>query len=83
MRQKSPLLVKLGQNIHSLRVRAGLSQEALAHRADLDRTYIGGVERGERNISFLNLCRIAKALSTEPTALLHGIAVNDVEKGLE
>jgi transcriptional regulator with XRE-family HTH domain len=51
-----------GQRVRELRARRGFSQEALAERCDLDRTYIGGVERGERNISLLNIHRIAKAL---------------------
>ena len=52
------------------RVTAGLSQEELALRADLHRTYVGGVERGERNISLLNLLRIARALGVSPADLL-------------
>jgi len=56
------LLIALGKNIRRLRAENGWSQEFLADRADLDRSYMGGVERGERNISTLNLARIAKAL---------------------
>ncbi len=47
--------------LRQFRERAGLSQEALADRAGLHRTYVGGVERGERNVSFLTLARILKA----------------------
>ena len=45
-----------------MRKRGGLSQEQLAFRCGLDRTYVGGVERGERNISIVNIERIARAL---------------------
>ncbi|MDR3700109.1 MAG: helix-turn-helix transcriptional regulator [Candidatus Sulfopaludibacter sp.] len=48
--------------MRDLRKQKGLSQESLALACDLDRTYIGGVERGERNISLLNIYKIAAAL---------------------
>jgi transcriptional regulator with XRE-family HTH domain len=51
-----------------------LSQEALAERADFDRTYVSLLERGERNPSFTNLCRTAAALDTTPSELLKGIS---------
>lgn len=53
---------KFGNRVRELRKLKGLSQEALALECDLDRTYIGGVERGERNISLLNIHKIAHAL---------------------
>jgi len=59
-----------GDHVRELRKANGLSQEELALRADLDRTYIGGVERGERNVSLINICRIAEALSVSPDFLL-------------
>ena len=52
------------------RVELGVSQEELGHRAKLDRTYIGGVERGERNVSLDNIYRIAKALGVAARELL-------------
>jgi transcriptional regulator with XRE-family HTH domain len=52
-----------GKRIRKIRYEKGLSQENLALACDLDRTYIGGVERGERNISLVNIHRIAKALN--------------------
>ena len=52
-----------GERVRNLRKQKGLSQEALALTCNLDRTYIGGVERGERNISLLNIHKIATALS--------------------
>lgn len=74
MKQKTPLLVKLGANIRSLREKKSLSQEQLAFICELDRTYIGGVERGERNISVINLCKLAYSLGVTPSLLLEGVA---------
>jgi transcriptional regulator with XRE-family HTH domain len=63
-------LEQIGNQIRELRIKTGLSQEKLAFACDLDRTYIGSVERGERNISVLNLSKIAKALNVKLTELL-------------
>ena len=54
--------VIFGNRVRLLRKRKGLSQEQLALRCGLDRTYVGGVERGERNVSILNIEKIARAL---------------------
>ena len=51
-----------GQRIREIRTSKNLSQEGLAELCDLDRSYIGGVERGERNVSLVNIHLIAKAL---------------------
>lgn len=61
---------QFGQKLRKLRLAAGLSQEKLALLADLDRTYISGVERGHRNISLINLQRIAVALNLSLSELL-------------
>ena len=63
-------LVKTGEHIRESRIAIGLSQEKLSFESNLDRTYIGSVERGERNISIINLRKIATALKTNPSELL-------------
>jgi transcriptional regulator with XRE-family HTH domain len=55
-------LVVFGATIRRFRKAHGLSQEGLGFAADLDRSYVGGVERGERNVSLVNLVRLSKAL---------------------
>lgn len=60
--QKSPILEAFGQNVRKLRVEQGLSQEQLADHAGLHRTYIGMIERAEKNITLCNIEKIAKAL---------------------
>jgi len=62
--------LRLGLAIRKAREAIGLSQEDLAERAGLHRTYIGSVERGERNISLANIVRIAKALKQPAWRLL-------------
>ncbi|MCK4427777.1 MAG: helix-turn-helix transcriptional regulator [candidate division Zixibacteria bacterium] len=64
------MLKIIGDNIRYYRKKAGLSQEKLAELTGLHRTYIGSVERGERNISALNITKIAYALKVEPHVLL-------------
>lgn len=60
--KKTSTSIRFGENVQRLRKSRGLSQEALADLAELDRSYIGGVERGERNISLNNIKKIADAL---------------------
>ncbi len=64
MTQKSDAVVKasFGQRVRDIRAKRALSQEELAEKCELDRSYIGGVERGERNVSLLNIKKIADAL---------------------
>ncbi|EOX0307874.1 helix-turn-helix domain-containing protein [Escherichia coli] len=56
--------------MYSLRIELKLSQEQVAERAQLDRTYVSSVERGQRNISLLNICKLAAALEVTPESLL-------------
>ncbi len=65
MKKKITILAKIGKQIRSLREDSGLSQEDFAAEAGMDRSYMGGVERGERNLATLNLVRIAKTLNVE------------------
>ena len=65
-----PSLVSLGETIRDLRTRAGLSQEALAHEVGLDRSYVGGIERGEHNLTTMNLLRISRSLGVRVSELL-------------
>jgi transcriptional regulator with XRE-family HTH domain len=58
------LLVKIGNNIRRIRLSKGLSQEALALNSGMDRSYIGGIERGEHNVAVINLEKITIALDT-------------------
>jgi transcriptional regulator with XRE-family HTH domain len=65
-----PVLVALGAEIRRARAGIGLSQEALAVDAGLDRSYMGGIERGEHNITLMNIAKIAGALNVKPSMLL-------------
>ena len=59
-----------GSQVRELRTRRGWSQEQLAHEAGLDRTYVGSVERGERNIALDNIWLLADTLDVSPADLL-------------
>ncbi|MGJ8677760.1 MAG: helix-turn-helix domain-containing protein [Akkermansiaceae bacterium] len=74
MKEKVSALVKLGDNVRRLREIKEISQENLAFEAGLDRTYIGGVERGERNPTVLSSLKIAEALEVELSELLKGVS---------
>ena len=63
----------LGSRIRQRRKTIGWTQEDLADKAQIDRSYIGGVERGERNITFTMLCQICTALECDVAALTHGL----------
>lgn len=65
-----PVLIALGVAIRRARAGRGLSQEALAMDAGLDRSYMGGIERGEHNLTLMNLVKIATALRLRANHLL-------------
>jgi transcriptional regulator with XRE-family HTH domain len=69
----SKALKTFGERVRSLRHGLGLSQEALADRAGLHWTFIGQVERGQRNLSLHNILKIAAALSVDPAELVRNL----------
>lgn len=70
MKRRSDCKMLFGKRLRELRLHARLSQEQLAVRADLDRSYVGSVERGERNISLENICKLAAAIGVAPARFL-------------
>lgn len=73
MAHRHRTLTAFGSNLRSERERKKLTQEKLAEKADLDPSYISGIERGVRNPSILSVVRIAKALGTTVSDLSRGI----------
>lgn len=69
-KHQSGIIQIVAQNVRTARKAAGLSQEELAHQAEIDRTYISQVERSQRNLTISVLARIAAALKTTPDKLL-------------
>lgn len=70
MAQRSQAHAALGRAIRDYRSRRRISQEDLAHRAGMHRTYLGGIERGERNPSYTNIRKVAEALGIDAWELL-------------
>lgn len=70
----------LGERVKHRRNRLGISQEALADRSDLHWTFVGQVERGQRNISLHNLLKLAAGLGVDPGKLIQGLDPPDDHK---
>jgi transcriptional regulator with XRE-family HTH domain len=69
MNEEKTLLL-FGAHVKSLRLQNDISQEQLAFLSELDRTYISGIERGKRNVSLLNILKLASSLNVSPAQLL-------------
>lgn len=72
-KSKDPLLIAFGDRLRECRYAAELTQEELADAAELHWTYIGQIERGERNLTYLNILRLARGLGMTPADLLDGV----------
>lgn len=69
-KSKQEYQVVFGESLRNLRISSNFSQEELAERAGIDRSYLGGIERGEHNLALINIIKIAKALNVSPHKLL-------------
>lgn len=69
MSERATELIELGQRIRAARKALDMTQEDLADASEIDRSYIGGVERGERNLTFTMLCKVAAALRCDVASL--------------
>jgi transcriptional regulator with XRE-family HTH domain len=69
-RKKSPTTIALGRAIREVRVERGFVQEEFAARVKLDRSYFGAIERGEYNVSYLTVLKIARGLGIHPGELM-------------
>ena len=73
MASSPDILERFGQRVRELRAERGWSQDRFAHECGLDRTYMGGIERGERNLALRNIERIANALGVTISHLMSGL----------
>lgn len=71
--EKLPILEDFGAMVRAYRMERGLSQETSADACEIDRSYMGGVERGERNLALVNIVRIVQALNMEPSEFFRGL----------
>ena len=69
-KQDTEILIAFGLRMRTYRQQKNISQENLAEQTDLHRTYIGSAERGERNVSLINICKIARALDIQVSSLV-------------
>ncbi|MFP5436084.1 helix-turn-helix domain-containing protein [Sphingobium sp. ba1] len=70
-----PYLDILGQRIRARRRTLGMSQEGLAHEAGLDRSYVGRIERGEHNLTFVSLVRLCRAMKCDVATITAGMPI--------
>jgi transcriptional regulator with XRE-family HTH domain len=73
MAKRPDILERFGQRVRALRKAQGYSQEAFAAACELDRTYMGGIERGERNLALRNIELIARTLDISLSQLMEGL----------
>ena len=71
--KRQEVFVRLDQRVRGLRREQGDSQESFAYACELDRTYMGGIERGERNVALRNIERIASTLGISLSELMDGL----------
>ena len=71
--KKTPILMDFGDCVRQHRIERGYSQEAFADACEIDRSYMGGVERGERNLALINIIRIVQTLKMEPSEFFKGL----------
>ena len=71
--KRQEVFVRLDQRVRGLRREQGYSQESFAYACELDRTYMGGIERGERNVALRNIERIASTLGISLSELMDGL----------
>lgn len=74
MVEEGTLQRRVGANVRQIRERVGLSQEALAEELGVHRTYVGGIERGERNLSLKSIEWLANGLEVDPAQLLRKVS---------
>ena len=72
-RAQDDLLSRFGTTVRERRTKLGWSQQRLAEEAGMHFTYVGSIERGERNVSLVNIVRLAQALNTDPGNLVRGL----------
>jgi transcriptional regulator with XRE-family HTH domain len=70
---KAPELLRFGDNVRKLREQREWTQEQLAEKADLDQTFISGIERGTRNPTIITVTKLSKALKTSVSRLCEGV----------
>ncbi len=73
MTRRADILKRFGERVRALRKAQGYSQETFAAACQLDRTYIGGIERGERNLALRNIEAIAQTLGITLSELMDGL----------